>query len=275
MPVKAYIADPATGAIAKVAPDINGENRLHVDAVIDTTAQQPIQVVLGVPVGAALPRMLSLWFSQTVGAVVASQWARALTYTVPVGFNGYLVRYTSFQAESASSRVISELLMGTLNLVTNAFVGSATSYNYIAPQWSGIVQCEVTTAVGSVANVVVTVTYTNDLGVSARTGTFSVPKSSIIGTRIDLVLQAGDLGVRSIEDMSTAPTSSTGSIKVLGFIELGYHEDAGTAAYETLYSPGAVSFASGTIIGIEFNGGAVSKARRFDVGLQLLQIVGS
>jgi len=133
-----------------------------------------------------------------------------------------------------------------------------------------LAQAEVTQAVGAASNLVVTVDYTNEARVNGRVGTIAVPKSSIIGTRLDVVLAAGDLGIRSIEGLSTAPTSSSGAIKMLGFIQLGYHEDGGTAAQETLYALGATTFPEGTILAIEHQGGTVSKARRFDVLVQLL-----
>jgi hypothetical protein len=271
MPVKAHITSGDAGLIAKVGNELDGENRLHVDAVINTAHQLPIPVTFSLPGGEALPKMVSFFYNQTIGALVANQWKRAVTYTVPTGYNGYLIRYTSFQGEAAYSRIVSELMMGTLNLITNAFVGGAAGNQYTFPQWTSAPQIEVTQAVGSAANVVVTFDYTNEGGIAARTGTVNVPKSSIIGTRLDITLQAGDLGIQSIQSASTAPTSSSGAIKLLGFVQLGYHEDGGTNFMETMYSPGATTFPTATVLGIEHQGGMVSKARRFDVLLQLVK----
>jgi hypothetical protein len=39
---------------------------------------------------------------------------------------------------------------------------------------------------------------------------------------------------------------------------------------ETIYAPGAVSFPTGTVIGIEYAGGTVAKQRTFDLLLQLV-----
>lgn len=270
MPVKAYITGPSGGSIAEVHPDALGVNRLHVDTIIDITNQKPIPVTFSIPGGETLPKMLSLYYNTTVGAIVASQYKRAITYRLPVGFNGYLIRYQSFQAESANSRVISELNMGTLNIITNAFAGGLASNAHVWPQWCGDIEAELTQAIGAAANVVVTVGYTNELNISARVGTIDIPKSSVIGSRWNLVLQTGDLGVVSVQSMSVAPTSSSGALKLLSLLQLAYHEDAGTLSYETLYSPGAVSFPVGTILGIEHQGGTVSKARRFDAMIQLV-----
>ena len=111
------------------------------------------------------------------------------------------------------------------------------------------------------------------MGISARTGTFTIPKGSLAESRWDLALQAGDLGVLSIQNLSASPLLAAGAIKVLGFLQLGYHEDGGVTALETLYAPGATTFPDGTVLGIEFAGGTVSKTRRFDVLIQLVQEV--
>lgn len=267
---KSLITDPTDGKVAKVGNELDGENRLHVDCIIDTNNQVPIPVSFAIPGGGALPKMVSFVYSLSIGALVAGQWKRAITYTVPVGYNGYLIRYTSFQGEAAYSRIVSEVRMGTLNIITNTFAAGSA---YALPQWTSNPQIEVTQAIGSAANVVVTVTYTNHNGVNSRTGTVTIPKSSIIGTRLDIALQAGDLGISSIEGASVAPTSSSGAINFLGFVGLGYHEDGGTNFMETMFAPGATTFPAGTILGIEHQGGTVSKARRFDVLIQLVQVV--
>jgi hypothetical protein len=266
--VKAFIVDPATGKLARVDDELDGQNRLHVDAVLDVANQQPIPVTFAAPGGAALPKMVTLNHNTSLGAVVATVYRRVYTYNVPLGFNGYLIRYTSFQNEVGQSRIVAELGMGTLSIVTNAFV-IGLGYNY--PQWSGLCQAEVTTGfTAGPGNVVVTATYTNELGVSGRTGTITIPVGSVLGSRWDMVYQTGDLGARSIQNLSVAPTLAAGAIKVLGFIQLGYHEDGGTVALETLYAPGATTFPEGTIMGIEFAGGTVSKTRRFDILVQLI-----
>lgn len=273
MPVKAFITSGDSGLIAKVSDELDGEHRLHVDAVINTDHQRPVPVTFALPATASLPRMVSLYYNQSIGAILANTYKRALTYTVPTGYNGYLIRYSSYQGEAAQSRVITELSMGTLNIITNVFVGGALSNAYVLPQWSGNVQLEVTQQIGSAANVTVTITYTNELGISSRTATCVITKSSIVGSRWDPVLQAGDLGMVSVQNMSVSPTSSSGAVNLSGFIQLGYHEDGGVTALETIYAPGATTFPSGTILGIEHQGGTVSKTRRFDVLLQLVPVV--
>jgi len=257
------------GNLVQVDDLLDGSKRLHVDALLDSAHQLPIPVTFSAG-GVSLPKMVSIFYNKTIGAIVANQWKRAVTYTVPAGYNGYLIRFTSFQAEAAYSRVAAVVAMGSLNIVTNVFSGGSS---YASPQWTSAPQVEVTQAIGAAANVTVTVTYTNELGVAGRTGTVVVPKSSIVGTRLDLTLQAGDLGIQSIQGASTSPTSSSGAVAFLGFIQLGYHEDGGTNFMETMFAPGATTFPPETVLGIEHQGGTVSKARRFDMLLQLIAVV--
>ena len=269
MPVKAHITDPGSGLIAKVSDELDGSNRLHVDAVLDTAHQQAVPVTFG-PGGGGLPKMVSIFFNQSVGAVVAQQWARLITHTTPAGYNGYLVRFTSYQAEAAYSRIAAVSILGSLNIITNVHTRGV---DYVSPQWSSDLEVDVTQAIGAAANVVVTVTYTNESGISGRTGSVTIPKSSIIGTRLSVALQAGDLGVQSIQVVSVAPTSTSGAVNLLGFIQLGYHEDGGTSAMETMFAPGSIIFPPGTVLVLEFMGGVVSKIRRFDVLVQKGQVI--
>lgn len=266
MPVKSLITSGDDGLIARVGNELDGENRLHVDALINTINQSPIPITFGSGL-AGLPKMISVFYNQTVGATVASQWKRVVTYIVPHDYHGYLIRFTSFQAEAAYSRLAALMTLGGLNIITNVFTPSQV---YELPQWTSDLEVDVTQAIGSAANVVVTINYTNDLGISGRVGTVTIPKSSIIGTRLSVPLDTGDLGVSSIQSASVDPTSSSGAINILGFVQLGYHEDGGTNFMETMYSPGAVGFPAGTVLVLELQGGAVSKARRFDVLMQLI-----
>lgn len=267
MAVKSLITGGGNGLIAWVRQRLDPRPRLCVDAIIDTAFQQPVPVTFGV--ASRSPSMISLYYSQSIGAIVANSYRRVITYEVPEGYYGFLIRYTSYQSEAANSRVVTEINMGTLNIVTNVFVGGAPQNAYVPPQWTGLPQLEITETIGAASDVIVTISYTNEHGISARTATCSITKNSIAGGRCSPVLQAGDLGIQSVENMSVAPTSSSGAVKLLGFIQLGYHEDAGTSSYETLYAPGATAFEAGSIIGMEFQGGIVAKARRFDLLIQL------
>ena len=252
--------------LGSTAPTVGQKTMANSVPVVMASNQTPLPITFSSGT-AGLPKMLSFFYTQTIGAIVASQWKRALTYTVPASYSGYLIRYTSFQAEAAYSRIAALTTMGGLNIVTNVYTSLAS---YTLPQWTSDLEVDVTQAIGAASNVVVTVGYTNQSGVAGRTGTVTIPKSSIIGTRLSVTLQADDIGVVSIQSASVSPTSSSGAINILGFVQLGYHEDGGTNFMETMYAPGAVGFPSGTVLVLEHQGGTVSKARRFDVLMQLV-----
>jgi len=236
-------------------------NRLH---KISVDPQGRLYVITAGRLG----DMVNLFYRNTEGAIVASQFKRILTYTVPAGYSAYLVRLTTWQNESAYSRVAAEKQMGTLSVPTNTFTdGSA----YGSTQFAGTLEAEVTTAFGSANNVTVTATYTNQNGVGSRTGTFAIAKSSIVGTRVVMALQAGDFGVRSIQGLSASPSGGAGVIKLLGFIQFAWHFDLSTTqGVNSDFAPGAVAFPTGTVLAIEFSGGTVAKERIINALIQLV-----
>jgi hypothetical protein len=268
----AYVAGKAASGVAPSSNpvSVSGIDGSGLKRSIRTDNMGRIQTVPAA-VATALPNMVDLYFRATDGAIVAAQFKRAVTYTVPTGYSGYLIRFTTYQGEVAFSRFVTETPMGTLSFPTNAYVGGSA---YVAPQFSGVVEAEVTTQLGSANNVTVTVTYTNQDGVAGRTGTFTIPKSSIVGTRISLVRQAGDIGVRAITGMSAAPSGGAGVIKVLGFIQLAWHNDVATTfGVDTQYPQGAIAFPEGTVLGLEYSGGTVAKDRILEALMQLVSNV--
>jgi len=229
----------------------------------------PVTVQFGNPGGlTAVPYMLDISYNKSDGSTLASVFKRVVTYLSPLGYNGYLIKFTSFQGEAAASRFVAEKQLATFNDSTQVFVSTGF---YTAPQWVSITQAEVTTQFASGSgNVVLTVTYTNESGTASRTGTITVPKGSVVGARFDLVLQAGDLGLRSIQNITGTPTQ-VGVIKILGLLQLSVHQDQSTSSQtETLFAPGAITFPPGTALGIEYSGGTVSKQRTFDALIQLI-----
>ena len=255
--------------LGSTAPTVGQKAMAASIPVTMASNQPPVSVTFAIPGGEALPRMVSFFYNQSTGAIVANQWKRVITYTVPAGFAGYLIRFTTFQGEAAYSRICALTAMGSLNIITNVFTAGSS---YTLPQWTSDLEVHVTQAIGSAANVVVTIGYTNEVGTAGRTGTVTIPKSSIIGTRLSVALQAGDLGVSSIQTASVVPTSSSGAIVIEGFVQLGYHEDGGTNFMETMFNPGSVAYPAGTVLVLEHQGGTVAKSRRFDVLTQLIVV---
>lgn len=218
---------------------------------------------------ALLPKMIDLFYRATIGAIVAQNFRRVITYTIPTGYSAYLIRFSTWQNETAYSRLVAQTNLGLLNVATNVYTAESS---YTDPQFAGTVEAEVTTLFGAANNITVTVTYTNELGVGSRTGTFTIPKSSIVGARFVLALQTGDVGVRSIQNLSASPSGGAGAIKVLGFIQLAWHSNLSTTAgIDTQYQQGSIPFPQGTVLGIEFSGGTVAKERSLEALIQLVQ----
>lgn len=230
---------------------------------------QPVVVQFGTGGGtSALPKIIDVYYNVNDGAIVANVYKRVATYTVPSSYTAYLIKYVSYQNEAASSRVVAQTSLCTWNNNTSTFTAGSS---YASPQWVPTVQANVTTAFAAGAgNVVLTVTYTNETGTAGRTGTITIPKGSVQNSRWDLVLQAGDLGARSIQNITTA-TVQVGVIEVLGLLQLALHQDQSTTAQtETIYSPGAITMPTGTVLGLEYAGGSVAKQRLLDLLLQLV-----
>jgi hypothetical protein len=230
----------------------------------------PITIQFGNPGGGtALPLMINMVFDKSEGAIVASSYKRVQSYSIPTGYTGYIIRYVSFQGEAAASRIVAQAILGTFVNNTQVFT---VETSYPSPTWAAIVQAEVTTQIQTGAgSVAVTVTYTNELGVSGRTGTISIPRGSAVGSRWSLLLQTGDIGVRSVQNV-TSTSTVTGAVKLLGLLQLAVHQDQSTTTQtETLFAPGAITFPSGTVLGIEYAGGVVAKQRTFDALIQLVQ----
>jgi len=231
--------------------------------------QTPLNIIFGISGSAnTLPKLINLYYNKSDGAIVANVFKRVITYTAPTGFSGYIAKFTSYQAETAASRLVYEINMSQLSIVTNVFTAGSS---YTNPLWTAAGQAEVTTGLSAGAgNVVVTITYTNESGTGSRSGTITIPKGSAVGSRWDIVLQGTDLGIQSIQNLSVTPTLAAGVIKVLGLVQLSVHEDQSTNSQtDTQYPPGMISFPSGTVMGIEYSGGTVSKQRIFDALIQL------
>jgi hypothetical protein len=231
--------------------------------------QTPIEVSFTSP-AQALPLLVNPNYERSDGAVLAGAYKRVIDYTIPTGYTGWLIRFSSWQGEAAKSRLVAYKELGTYNYIGDVWTPNET---YIAPQWVSTVEAEVTTATSSAgaSPITITVTYTNARGQTGRTGTISVPKNSMVGSRFKLILQAGDTGLRSIQSVSD-DSPNAGAFLFLGMIQLAYHNDlSNTTQIETNYQPGAIAFPTATKLAVEYAGGTVSKDRLFDVLIQLVE----
>lgn len=149
--------------------------------------------------------------------VKPNQWQDALVYTVPTGYDLGCVSFYAVSAQGGDeARVVNRTTFGTFNTSTGVFTdGSAWS----TPMFSAEIDVLVTTLIGGVNNDVVTITYTNQSGVTGRTATVTVPKNSVVGTRIVAPLQSGDFGVMDVTNVTHTVTQA-GVIAIEGVISL-------------------------------------------------------
>jgi hypothetical protein len=98
----------------------------------------------------------------------------------------------------------------------------------------GILVTTATTNASAVTNI--TLSYTNSNGVAGRTGTISsFPATANIGTFVPFQLQAGDVGVRSIQSITIGTSLVAGSISLICFNFLG-------TAPVTIANVGSIAF---------------------------------
>lgn len=71
---------------------------------------------------------------------------------------------------------------------------------------------------------VITITYTNQAGTGSRTATLTLPSGLTINTALAVAphLQAGDTGIRSVQDISIS-TGSAGTATLYGLLPLAYN----------------------------------------------------
>jgi len=126
------------------------------------------------------------------------------------------------------------------------------------------VAIEVSTATGNGGNInTTTMSYTNSLGVAGRTATLPVfPATAALGTIVPFVLQAGDVGVQSIQSITLGTSYVSGAIHLVAYrhIAVTQSSSANTAAVRDALQlglpllwdnsvPWAVYLASGTALG--------------------------
>lgn len=160
-----------------------------------------------------------------VGGVALTTYDGQLPFTNPVSGNTHLARYY------ASSNVI-----GSLLLVDRLWHNSGLSPTLTTPQnvnsaaWptrssdgtingsSVLIGVEVTGATG-IGTPTFTMSYTNQAGVAGRTGTglTLASSSSHIGAFYWMGLQAGDTGVRSIQNFTLSATWTSGTFSLVAF----------------------------------------------------------
>ena len=180
----------APGAWSPGTPGINGRN------TDGTTAADLGCITVGNPTSGA-------WYVRDFN-IAASQAGMFILADVLWVNTGLGVTTTTAQA----------ITQPTLPLRDNS--GTSNGHGIGA----GLLVTTATTNAAVISNI--TLQYTNSNGVAGRTGTISsFPATAVIGTFVPFQLQAGDVGVRSIQSITLGTTLTAGAISLIAFNFLG------------------------------------------------------
>lgn len=180
----------APGAWSPGTPGINGRN------TDGTTAADLGCITVGNPTSGA-------WYVRDFN-ISASQAGMFILADVLWVNTGLVVTTTTAQA----------ITQPTLPLRDN--LGTSNGHGIGA----GILVTTATTNASPVTTI--TISYTNSTGTAGRTGTMSsFPATAVIGTFVPFQLQAGDVGVRSIQSITLGTTLTAGAISLIAFNFLG------------------------------------------------------
>lgn len=223
-------------------------------------------------------KIMSLWastgfpaagtYDNTLNGIVHSSTSAEVTgqvpFTDPNSGSAYLARFQVAATQSATSGGIQLMLCDRLWSNGNIDITSTSAQNITSPTWpardeggattgTGVLLALSVSATTGAGTPTITVSYTNTASTAGRTGTniLATTATTILGTFIPISLQAGDVGVKSVESITLDQTWSSGTInliayRVLGMLELnGYGKTAAfdgiTGALPKMYN-GSVPF---------------------------------
>lgn len=138
----------------------------------------------------------------------------------------YLTRLTVAANGSGTFRVYDRLWHNSGLVVTTTTAQTVSSVAWPARDRVGstsgagvLVGIEVSTATTNASAVTnTTMNYTNSAGVAGRTATMaSFPATAVAGTFVPFQLQAGDTGVRSVQDVTLGTSYVTGAIHLVAY----------------------------------------------------------
>lgn len=181
-------------------------------------------------------RTVQIVWDKSHTAIVNGQWQEILIYTVPLGYTLNCVAFEAItETANERARIVHTDIFGTFNGTTNTYTDSGIIN--IPPHFSSKLYVYLTTASGN-SNDNLSITYVNNDGIPGRTGTVAVPKNSLIGTRIEIILQTGDIGILDVTNITHSALGNAGVYQIAGVQEL-FH--LVMTAVNTQYSSSAVS----------------------------------
>jgi len=199
-----------TGSVIKTEQGslVTIANNTGVLAGVSSTNRLLVEATLISP-SAAIP--INIKYDKSLVAINANEWQEVATYIVPAGYKFTCSSFRAYSAQAGeTAKVYLETVAATYNPVTNTFTDGVA---LTAPRFGSGVYIYVTAPTGNAIDTV-TITYTNELGITGRTCTIIVPKNSLIGTSVQGVLEGMDIGIRDITNITHNAPGNAGAYKV-------------------------------------------------------------
>lgn len=176
----------------------------------------------GIPGAAAAP-------SPGINGAALTTYAGQIPFTNPGAGNSYLLRFGCVPSFAGALLLLDRLWHNSGLVVTTTTAQAITPVAIPARDADGAtagngvrIAIEVSTATtnaGAVTNL--TASYTNSAGTAGRTATMSsFPATANAGTFVEFQLQAGDVGVRSVESVTLGTSLVSGTIHLVLFRQL-------------------------------------------------------
>lgn len=174
----------------------------------------------GVPGAAVAP-------TPGISGAALTTYAGQIPWTNPTGGNNsYLARFGATSTGSAATALLCDRLWHNSGItITSTTAQTVNSVTFPARDNNGatsgegvILGVEVSTITGA-GTPTITVSYTNSAGTGSRSGTNIVTTgaSSYVGSFYPIGLQAGDLGVQSIQSVTLSATWTSGTIHLVAY----------------------------------------------------------
>lgn len=173
----------------------------------------------GIPGAAVAP-------SPGLAGAALTTYAGQIPWSNPVSGNAYLARMNSSGSLAGTISLYDRLWHNSGIVVTTTTAQTVNSVAWPARDRAGstngdgvLVGIEVSTATTNAAAITnTTMSYTNSAGTAGRTATIaSYPATAVAGTFVPFSLQAGDVGVRSIQSITLGTSYVAGTIHLVAY----------------------------------------------------------
>lgn len=173
----------------------------------------------GIPGAATAP-------SPGLGGAALTSYAGQLPFSNPGSGTSYLARFVGLSSAQAGQIILADRLWHNSGItITSTSAQTVNSATFPARDNNGstngegvLLGVEVSSATGS-GTPTITIGYTNSAGTDTRSATnvIATVASSAAGTFYPIGLQAGDLGVRSVQSLTLSATWTSGTIHLVAY----------------------------------------------------------